>query len=188
MKSLSFLRGWIKRPAKSFRKDEDGVTAVEFGLVAVPYFLLVMGILELGITLGAQYSMNYGVSVASSNIRTGQSQGWSRSQFITEICQSAILLSDCESKVRLDVQSANDFQGLQAASSPNFLDASGSVAPDSSGFSFDMGNRKNPVIVTVAYEWTLVGFLGTLSPLSLGNMSNGNRLIQTTEIFRNEPF
>ena len=198
MKFLPGLRRPTRRSAKSFKDNEEGVTAIEFGLVAIPYLVLVLGILELGLTLGGQYSLNYGVSSASRSIRTGQSQAWSRAEFVTEICRFAVMLSDCQNKIRVDVQSANDFQGLQSVSTASFLDPNGGVAAQTNGtgqnaYAFDQGTRKTPVIVTVGYEWTLVGFLGngaigSIVPLSLANLGNGNRLIVATELFRNEPF
>jgi Flp pilus assembly protein TadG len=36
------------RPIRRFLRDENGVTAVEFSLVAVPFFLIVFGIIEFG--------------------------------------------------------------------------------------------------------------------------------------------
>jgi Flp pilus assembly protein TadG len=49
MLSMRYTLNSFKKRAKALRKREDGATAVEFALVALPFFGLVFAILELAI-------------------------------------------------------------------------------------------------------------------------------------------
>lgn len=49
----------------SFCKDDSGVSAVEFGLLALPLFLIILGTLNLGTILWKWNALQYAASVAA---------------------------------------------------------------------------------------------------------------------------
>ena len=52
--------------------DESGVSAIEFAILAIPFFLLVFAILETFVAFGAEQLLNYGVDTLGRQLRTGQ--------------------------------------------------------------------------------------------------------------------
>ena len=59
---------------KRFRRDEDGATAVEFGLIALPFIALMMATIEIALVFFAGQALETAVDTASRLIRTGQAQ------------------------------------------------------------------------------------------------------------------
>jgi len=64
---LKNLRGWIRR--------DDGVTAVEFSMVALPMFLMIFGIIELSMFFASTTVLEGASTEAARRIRTGQVAG-----------------------------------------------------------------------------------------------------------------
>ncbi len=89
------------------------------------------------------------------------------------------LLTNCASKIRIDVRSFESFAQMTA---PEPLDASGKLKDDNS---YVPGGPQQVVLMTAFYEWPLLNFM---SSMSLSNMASGNRLLRASAAFRNEPF
>jgi Flp pilus assembly protein TadG len=180
-------RPWRWRLAPRFypfvrlARDESGATIVEFALVAVPFFLLIFGILEVGIVLWATFELENATEEAGRLIRTGQvfDQSISESQLRTQICDRTTILFDCEAKLRLDVQSSQNFAGL---SPPTALDGESNLKD---GFTYSPGGSNDVVLITTFYEWPLINLI---SEAGFGNMGSGNRLLRASSVFRSEPF
>jgi len=62
------------RFAKRFRKNEDGATAIEFAFVALPFFALLFGIMELAIVFFINSALVHSTSEAGRHIRVGNFQ------------------------------------------------------------------------------------------------------------------
>jgi len=167
---LRFLRG---------RRSERGATLVEFALVAVPFFLLVFGILELGFIFWGTYELENATEEAGRQIRTGQAQSTSQSDFVDLVCSRVTLLSQCSSKLRVDVRTFSTF-GEMETNSPAPLDGDQELLDN---FNFNQGGPRAIVLVSTFYQWPL--FTGITS-LSLSNMADGDRLLRASAAFRNE--
>ena len=65
---------------KRFAKAKRGSAAVEFAIVAMPFFLLTIGLAEISMIGFAQTTLDMGVSEAAREIRSGRAQlgGWVR--------------------------------------------------------------------------------------------------------------
>jgi Flp pilus assembly protein TadG len=63
------------RPLAAFRRDDSAVAAIEFALVAAPFFLLLIATIQIGIWYFAQSALNTGVLQTAqtlySSFRTG---------------------------------------------------------------------------------------------------------------------
>lgn len=169
-------RGFIQR----LRRDENGVTAIEFAIVAGPFFALMMALIEVSFVFFANFTLENAVDQASRLIRTGQAQeqGFDEAQFKASICQRVTGLSNCTSDLKVDVQRFENFGGVNL---DDPFTEQGELRDD---FGFDPGNGGDVVIVRAFYEWSFTAnFPGYLS-----NMPSGNRLLVATAAFRNEPF
>lgn len=172
----------LKKSIETWAEDKRGIAAVEFALIATPFFFLIFGLLEVCVLFIMSSVLEHGVNEAARGIRTGQMQenGFGQVAFKNSVCAELFDLLDCDAKLRFDVKTFNSFSETQ---NPSALDADGNL--DDSDFDFDMGDANDIVVVRVFYEWQLITPLLS-QPLS--NMSDDRRLLQATVAFRNEPF
>ena len=172
-------KGFFAR-LRRFRKEEKGVTAVEFALLAAPFFLLLFAIIETCLTFFANANMDSVVSQAGRMIRTGQAQtqGWGETDFVNYICDRMTLISDCTSNLNVDVQTFPTFTSVVFAP---LIDADGNVVQN---HRFEPGTAGDIVLVRAYYVWHVV------SPTAIGlsNVSGDGRLLVSSVAFRNEPF
>ncbi len=168
-------------PAR-FVRNEDGVYAIEFAVVALPFFFLLFMIFEVSFTIFANQILDNAVSDAARLIRTGQAQqqNFSKAQFKKQVCDRLIGLFDCNKYLYIDVKTFPNFGSITFAKP---TDDEGKI--DDDAFSYDDGGANDIVVVRVFYEWP------TLTPLTgsqMANLANGRRLLSSVEAFRNEPF
>jgi len=168
-----------------FQKNEDGFTAVEFALVAMPFFMMLFGTIGVGLFFFTTFSLENAVEKASRQVRTGQAQTANKTtnQFKQDVCDNAPSFVDCVGKLRVQVVSNPSFSGA-ASSIGSCLDSGGDLIPDPTDGAVP-GDAGAVVLVTVCYEWDLTK---SIPFLDLGNMGNGSRLIQASTTFRTEPY
>jgi len=167
---------------RAFRQDTRGATAVEFALLAIPFFLLLFAILETFLFLFANQTVSTATQAASRLIRTGQAQALSYTdvEFRDAICRAMAGILNCEAHLRVDVRIVDTFADVDLAPP---MDEEGNLDPED--FAYDDGVAGDIVVVRAYYEWPLnTDILG----IGLGNLGNGSRLITAATAFRNEPF
>ena len=110
------------RRGRAFGRDETGVTAIEFGILALPFFTIVMAILETSLIFLAGQILDSAVQDSSRLIRTGQAQNntpaYGPEDFREAICSGLYGMFDCDAgdgKLRVSVTVLTDFS---AASIP----------------------------------------------------------------------
>lgn len=177
-----FAPKWQKQ-LDAFASDKRGLAAVEFALIAVPFFFLIFGLLEVCVIFIMSSVLEHGASEAARAIKTGQFQqgGFGELAFKNAVCAELFDLMSCDSRLKLDVQTFSNFAGT---GNPSPIDPSTGDLDDSS-FGFTPGGQNAIVVIRVFYEWDLI--IPIMSK-PLANMSNDRRLLQATIAFRNEPF
>jgi Flp pilus assembly protein TadG len=169
---------------KRYQKNEDGATALEFAMVAAPFFYLLMAIFETGLMLFSEYVIENGTAQASRMIRTGQVQSaaMSKEEFKAEVCGSLAAFLDCENRLHIDVRAFQDFDDVTTKQA---VGNDGELTDDvTTASSYDPGEELEVVVVRVYYDWKL--FTPGISQLS--NLANGRRVLSAGAAFRNEPF
>ena len=173
----------LMKRVRAWAEDRRGIAAVEFGLIAIPFFFLIFGLLEVCVLFIMSSVLEHGLNEAARGIRTGELQsgtGFNRDAFEEIICAEVFDMFDCVGKVQLDVKT---FDSFSMTGSPNPIDSDGNL--DTTGFAFDPGGANDIVVVRAFYEWEL---LTPVMSAPLANMSNNRHLLQATVVFRNEPF
>ncbi len=173
------LRGrWSIR---RFSKNHDGSIAIEFALVALPFFALLFAILETALIFFAGQILETGLADAARLIRTGQAQeqSFDKNKFQQAVCARIVALLDCEAGVKIDVRELTDFN---SAREPLPIDANGNF--DDDNFVYRPGVGGDIVLVRAFYEWP-TSVPNFVAP---HNLANGNYLLSATATFRNEPF
>ncbi|MGJ3263346.1 MAG: TadE/TadG family type IV pilus assembly protein [Salinarimonas sp.] len=174
---------------KRFRRDEEGVTAIEFAFVAVPFFALLFAILEAALVFWTQQVLETAVSDASRRLYTGQFQSANtavtdpaqlQTAFKQEICARVVALFDCEGTLRVDVRRFGSFGDVTFGS---MLDDEGAL--DDDAFGFQNTGAGEIVVVRAAIDYPV---FTTILDGSGANLPDGRRLIMASAAFRNEPF
>jgi Flp pilus assembly protein TadG len=205
--SMNRQRSWARRllaPAirrsRSLARDEKGAVAVEFAILAIPFFMLIFAIIETSMTFFAQQILESALQDATRQIRTGQSQtatpAWNKTEFRKAICDSTFGLFECTSnpstdRLRINVVPVTTFDAAATkvakpidskctAASTNPTDCAWQLAED-----FNDGKGSDVIIAQVFYKWpTIIN----LPWFSLADQAGNNRLLSAVRVFKNEPF
>ena len=97
------------------RRKQDGAAAVEFGMVAAPFLLLVFAIMETAIVFFAGQALETAVADSARLIMTGQAQtqGFNQAAFKNAVCAKIYGLFDCSNGVYVDVKTYTDVRQRQ---------------------------------------------------------------------------
>lgn len=184
--SLQNRIGRLRLKAKHYRDDRDGTAAIEFALLAIPFFMLIFGIIELAIILFINSTLNHAVSEAGRQIRVGNFQacsgGTSAQKFKDMICAEMSGLGNCDQRVRVDVKTAGTFAGVTLPAETDPADASATIGNGT----VDSTSGGDPVVARAIYYYPLA-LPAALTRLETTSGSGVRKLIATTA-FRNEPF
>lgn len=164
-----------------FRRAKDGATAVEFAMVALPFFFLLFAIMDISLMFFASTTLENGIIAAARKIRTGEAQAanMTAQQFRTLVCNEISMLLGCDARLGIDVRKYSGFGSVQFAPA---LDQNGNM---SGNMTFNPGTAGDVVVVRAFYTWPmLTPTVGT----QFSNMAGGKRLLESTMAFRNEPF
>jgi len=178
------MNGFMRRILRRYRKSQDGAAAVEFAMVAAPFFFVLGSIAETGLMLFTEYAIQNAVQGAGRLIRTHQAAAvdgtvlMSESDFKTALCSKVTSLIDCAGSVTVYVESAADFASLKG-SIPSYVDI-GASGPNS----YDPGAAAETVGVIATYDWDFAfPFMDFL-----GNIDGGSkRRLHGIAVFVNEP-
>jgi len=196
-KRISWLR-WMLTPALRgagrFGRDERGVTLIEFGILALPFFTIIAAILETSLVFFASQVLDSAVQDAGRLIRTGQMQTGAAAQnnlagFRARLCDRLYGLMNCND-VKIKVSVVSDFSsatvsypiqtGTQCTTSSGITICNWTIAE---GYTPGVGG--DVVLVQAYYKWpTLVRLPG----FNLQDQVDGTRLLGAVRVFRNEPF
>lgn len=176
------VRCGLVRVVRRFGADEQGATAVEFAIVALPFFALMFAIIETALVFFAGQALELAVRNAGRMIRTGQAQqqAMTGDTFKNLICDQVVLLFSCSDGVYVDVKKYDTFAQIDLTPP---VDVNGVF--QTAGFGYTPGGGGDIVVVRAFYEWpTFVDKLGN----DMSNLANGKHLLAATAAFRNEPF
>lgn len=175
------LSGWAARFAGTpFVARREGAVAIEFALIAIPFFLIVMATVQTAVVYMAQQELETVTEQASRYILTDQATSDTQSQFAQVVCNQVVALFNC-SNLMIDVETAASFSSANTSAPTLNFNSSGQVT---NSWQFTPGNAGDIVVVRVMYQWPI--FLRPFG-YNLANLSNGNRLLMATAVFRNEP-
>lgn len=170
-----------------FKKNNDGVTAIEFAIFAIPMAFIIVGMVEVGMMSTAGTLLQGATDDAARLIRTGQAQTSADPQGMFEemLCNKVDLLIDCDDLVYevIKIDEGAGFGGLAANMmlvEPVF-DPDGNLVPRG----FDPGGENSLIIVRVTYNYPLLTpFVGPV----VSDNTNNTRLLMATAIIQNEPY
>jgi Flp pilus assembly protein TadG len=176
MKKSQGTRSFLRR----FARKTGGTTAIEFAIVALPFFSLMFAVFDVSLVYFSTSALENAVSSAARSIRTGQAQvaNMTEEQFREMVCERITPLLSCEESLMLDVRTFDNFGGI---ATPPALDEDGNFSGNTQ---FQTGTAGSVVVVRAFYAWPML----TPSGMDYSNMTGHARLLSASTAFRNEPF
>lgn len=177
----------LPKRRRDFLRDDAGATAVEVGLLALPFFAILGAILETSVVFLSGQVLDSAVHDASRLLRTGQAQtaNYTISEFRKNVCDRLFgLYADCNG-LHIEVQTLGSFASV---------DIKPPIDPDCDKPECDKWTRdevyapgmgKAITVVQVYYKWPVVLNLGGMN---LANLPGSKRLMGAVAVFSNEPF
>lgn len=164
----------VRLGLRRFARANEGAAAVEFAFVAIPFLLLVFGIIELGLIFLVSMTLENAMVTVDRRIRTGELKSATAQEFTTAVCgQMSWLEAGCSEAITLDVRVL-----------PSFVNAKDLKRPTNGATCFDTGGPSSIMLVRGYYKWPLI------SPLMQQAMAgpSGDREVTFAAVFVNEPY
>ncbi|MBX4929468.1 TadE/TadG family type IV pilus assembly protein [Rhizobium binae] len=184
-------------------RSRDGAAAIEFALLAIPYFVVIFAILETFIAFAAEELVSNAVDTMSRRMRTGQitynlgrTTDMTHTQFRQAFCDEIAILISCSateaatpSKLYLDVQTFATFSAIPTTipklSSDRYSDL------NTAAIKYSPGAAGSINMVRAYYRWEIITdlvrpYITTIRP-SDGSMPT-QYLIIATAAFQNEQY
>ncbi len=170
----------FKRIIRFWKKDQSGVTAIEFSLVGAPFILMVIGILEMSLMFTAQNLLEAATTNAARLIRTGQVQeGGGETAFQENVCDFTSMLIPCD-RIQYQVETLDNFGAAEGLPDASF-DDDGNL--ENQGF--EAGGVSDVVLIRIAYKYAIKT---PLMQVFLTNNGDSNRFMVSTVVLKTEPY
>ena len=173
-----------KRPRKAFLRrllrSTKGSAAIEFGMVGLPFVLMMFAILEIGIVFVTDSVLENATIETGRMVRTGQAsaEAMTAATFKNSLCgRMSIFSADCANRATIDVRVIPQF-----ATTPPDPMADGAF--NNGVLTYSNGAPGDLILVRVWYRQPLVT---TFLAQGLSRLNDGNAMLTATTAFRNEP-
>lgn len=166
---------------RRFGRERKGSTAIEFAILAMPFFALMFAILETSLSFATQQLISNATDRISREVRTGRLKvaDLNNSKLKQLVCDSIALMAppNCAG-LEVDLNNYTNFADV-----PTSVPRSGGGAIDASGFTINPGGPGTINHLRVFYPFpVLTDFMR-----AYGN-ADGKTLLLATATWRNEPF
>lgn len=163
---------------RRFRRDRDGSVAVQFAMIAIPFFMMMFAVIETAMVFFATQVLETATQDSARLIMTGQAQigSMSATQFKNDVCNRLTSMFTCAG-VDVDVKSYSSFGSISLnnpISGGNYVNTT----------TYNPGSAGQIVVVRTFYQWPL--FVTGLG-YNIADVSGNKRLLVATAAFRNEP-
>lgn len=168
---------------RRFSRDTKGSTAVEFSIIAMPFFALIFAILESCISFATQQFIANSADRVSREVRTGRLKAadLTGTKLHELVCsQIALMAPDGCPDLVLDM---NNYATFAAVPTAVPFDGSGDI--NTTGFVVNPGGPSTINHLRIYYRWPIMtDFLRAY----MSNLPGGKTLLLTSATWRNEPF
>lgn len=169
------------RRRRSWLRNRDGSAAIEFAMVAFPFFLMMFALLELGMVFVVDSVLANATFETGRLVRTGQASAASMTaeQFEADLCgRMSVFSADCADRISVDVRVIPSF----SAPLPDPMEDGKTF--DESKLTFNYGVYGDLILVRVWYRQPL---FTTFLSQGLSRLNDGSARLMSTTAFRNEP-
>jgi Flp pilus assembly pilin Flp len=165
---------------RAFGRDRKGSTAIEFALLALPFFVVIFAIAEIAVMYFVDSGLDAAVHKAVRQVRVGvaKSGNWDHQTFKNVVCSELSFSFGCDSNLKVRATVITNMASIDK------------VSPISNGSlnvteSFDLGDSGSYVLVQAFLPWDPTF---KLYPIASGRLANGSYVLGSSELIKNEPF
>ncbi|MBO3758595.1 TadE/TadG family type IV pilus assembly protein [Ciceribacter sp. L1K22] len=192
-----------RRILRRLIRSRDGAAAIEFAILAIPYFMIIFAIIETFVAFSAEQLLSHATNQMARQIRTGEitfglgrDTDMTETQFRSAFCDEISIMMRCSEteineprQLYLDVRTFTAFStipiGVPKVSGDAFSDL------DTSSFSFSPGGPGSINMVRAFYRWQVTAdlirpLITTIRPAD-GSMPTDFLIVATTT-FQNENY
>jgi Flp pilus assembly protein TadG len=168
------------RLLRSLSKDKKGSAAIEFAILALPFFVVIFAIAEIAVMYFVESGLDAAVHQTVRQVRVGvaKSGGWDAKKFKETVCANLSLSFGCSTKLKVRAVVVTNMASVSRVSP--ITNGSLSVTED-----FNLGDSGNYVLVQAFLPWDPVF---KLYPIASARLSDGSYVLGSSELIKNEPF
>lgn len=170
-----------------FIKDQQGSTAIEFTMLAMPFTLLVFAILETCLSFAGQQLLSNAADTVARQVRTGQLKAavLDETRLRQEICDNISLLvaDDCPG-LEVDLREYPNFAAA-AAEKVKYIGEGENRDIDTTDFAVTPGKTLSKNMLRVFYRWPI---MTDIMRKRLSTLKGGTTLHFAAVTWQNEPF
>jgi len=186
-----------------FARSKDGAAAIEFAILAVPYFLIIFAIIETFVAFAAEQLVTNAVNTLGRQLRTGQityalnrTTDKNQVEFRRAFCAEVNIMIQCSeteistpSKLYIDARSFTTFGAIPKAIPRKSTADCADIDPTT--FKFEPGGPDTINMLRAYYRWQVITdlvrpYITTIRP-SDGSLPSDFLIVATTA-FRNEKY
>lgn len=170
----------------------DGATAIEFALLALPFFIIVFASLETFVAFSAEQIFANANETMARKIRTGQiTSATSKEDYRKAFCEEIKILMPCsateaakEEKLFVHVEKVDTYSAI----TPAIAIVDGNL--NTASFKFTPGGKKSINIVRAYYRWDIITDLvrPLLTSVNTADGSSRDYLMVATVVVENEDY
>ncbi|MBC2771301.1 pilus assembly protein [Rhizobium sp. AQ_MP] len=185
-------------------RSKDGAAAIEFAILAIPYFLIIFAIIETFVAFAAEQLVTNAVNTLGRQLRTGQityqmnrpATDMDVTKFRRAFCAEVSIMIQCSeteiatpSKLYIDARTFSGFKDIPVAIPRVSTAAFADIDPTS--FKFTPGGPDSVNMLRAYYRWQVITdlvrpYITTIRP-SNGSMPSDFLIVATTA-FQNEKY
>lgn len=168
-----------------WHRREDGVVAVEFALLALPFLMLLLGVLELSFYYASATVLEGAAQQAARQIRTGQVQtsGNPETTFRNLLCDRAsVLMKGNCANIQYEVININNNTFAGADNYTPTFDANGNLVPTG----FNTGGSSAVVLIRAVYKYKFL--MPFISTMVTGSAGKDWATLVSTVVLKAEPY
>lgn len=165
---------------RSLSKDRKGSAAIEFAILALPFFVVIFAIAEIAVMHFVESGLDAAVHKAVRQVRVGvaKSGSWDAKKFKEAVCSDLSYSFGCATKLKVRATVITDMASITKASPIS----GGNLAVTED---FDLGDSGSYVLVQAFLPWDPTFKLYSIASAQL---SDGSYVLGAAELIKNEPF
>lgn len=165
---------------ETFIKDRKGSAAIEFAILALPFFVVIFAIAEIAVMYFVESGLDAAVHQTVRQVRVGvaKSGAWNSKKFKDTVCANLSLSFGCSTNLKVRAIVVTNMASVNRISP--ITNGNLSVTED-----FDLGDSGSYVLVQAFLPWDPVF---KLYPIASTRLANGSYVLGSSELIKNEPF
>ena len=168
------------RLLRAFTRDRKGSAAIEFAILARPFFVVVFAIAEIAVMYFVDSGLDAALHKAVRQVRVGVAKtgNWDATKFKEVVCSELSFSFGCSQDLKVRAVVVTDMASVNRVSP--IANGSLNVAED-----FDLGDSGSYVLVQAFLPWDPTF---KLYPIASARLADGSYVLGSSELIKNEPF